>query len=68
MNNISKEILYHQNPEEIINHTCDDNGINLLNIEEELDVTSINYSNTSNYIFINDDYNFIHKEYAPFVL
>ena len=29
-NNISEEISSHQNSAEIIDHTCDDNGINLL--------------------------------------
>ena len=33
-NNIREEISYHQKPAEVIDHTCDDNGINLLNIEE----------------------------------
>ena len=28
---ISEEISYHQNPEEIIDHTCDDNENNFLN-------------------------------------
>ena len=33
-NNISEEILSHQNSAEIIDHMCDDNGINLANAEE----------------------------------
>ena len=32
--NISEDISSHQNSAEIIHHTCDDNGINLLNTEE----------------------------------
>ena len=32
--NTSEETSYHQNSEEVIDHTCDDNGINLLNIQE----------------------------------
>ena len=31
-NNISEEIPYLWNPEEVIDNKCDDNGINLLNI------------------------------------
>ena len=33
-NNISEEIPSHQNPVEVIDHTCDYNGNNLLNTEE----------------------------------
>ena len=33
-NYISEEIPSHQNPVEVINHTCDHNGNNLLNTEE----------------------------------
>ena len=32
--NISEEISSYQNSAGIIDHTCDDNGINLLNTEE----------------------------------
>ena len=30
--NTSEEISFHRDSEELIYHTCDDNGINLLNI------------------------------------
>ena len=50
----------------MIDHTCDDNGINLLNTEEEADVTAIQYINVTNYIYMNDDGHFIHKYYTPF--
>ena len=40
---ISEEISSHNNSEKLIDHTCDDNGNNLLNKEEEPDVTSIYY-------------------------
>ena len=36
---ISEEISSRQNSAEIIDHTCDDNGINLLNIEEKAGFT-----------------------------
>ena len=49
-----------------MDHTCDDNGINVLNIAEELDVTSIHSINATNDISINDDDSFIYKYYAPF--
>ena len=55
----------HQNSSKIIDHTCDDNGINLLNKEEGDDVTSIHSINATNYISINYDENSIHKYYAP---
>ena len=51
----------------MIDHTCDDNGINLLNTEEEADVTSIQSINGTNDIYMNDDEIFIHKYYAPFL-
>ena len=38
-NNISDQISYHNNEEEVIYHTCDDNGNGLLNTEEEADAT-----------------------------
>ena len=66
-NNISEEILSHTNPAEIIDHTCDDNGINLVNTEEEAIVTSIHSINAPNNISMNADDNVIHKHYAPFV-
>ena len=66
-NNTSEEISCHQNPAEVIDNTCDDNEINLLNTEEEADVTSINYVNANNYISGNNEDNFIHKYYIPFL-
>ena len=33
-NNVSKEISYNKNSSEIIDHACDENGINLLNTEK----------------------------------
>ena len=66
-NNISEEISYHHHSEEVIDHTCDDNGKNLLNTEEEADVTSIHYVNTTNDTSMNDYDNFIHKYYASFL-
>ena len=61
--NISEEISSHQNSSEVIDHTCDENGINLLNTEEEADFASINSINTTHYISMNGDDNFIHKYY-----
>ena len=55
-----------QNPAEIIDHACDDNIINLVNIEEEADVAYIHAINETNDIYMNDDGNYIHKYYAPF--
>ena len=66
-NNTSEEISSHQNSAEIIDHKCDDNGFNLLNTEEEAGVTSINSINGNNDISMNDDKNYIHKYYAPFL-
>ena len=65
--NKSEEISSHQNSAELICHTCDDNGINLLNTEEDADVTIINSINATNYISMNYDDNFINKYYAPFL-
>ena len=67
-NNISEEIYSHENLAQIIDHTCDNNGINLLNIEEEVDFTSIHSINKTNDTSTNDDGKEIHKYYAPFVL
>ena len=67
VNNTSEEISYNQNSAEVIDHTCDYNGINLINIEEEADVTAIHSINTTNYISMNDDKKFIHKHYVPFL-
>ena len=52
----------------MIDHACDENGINLLNKEEEEDATLIHYINATNDTSINDDDNFIHKYYAPLFL
>ena len=57
---------YNRNQEELIYHICDDNGNNVLKIEEEVSVTSINSINTSNDISIYDDENVTHIYYAPF--
>ena len=53
--------IYIYNSSEIIDHTCDDNGINLLNAEEESYTTSIHSINETNDISMNHDDNFIHK-------
>ena len=66
-NNTSEEISSHRNPAEVIDHTCDDNGSNLLNIEEEADLSSIHSINATNDISMNYDDNLIHKYYAPFL-
>ena len=50
----------------MIDHTCDNNGINLLNTEEDVDITSVQSINGNNDISMNNDENFIHKYYAPF--
>ena len=51
----------------MIDHTCYYNGINSLDIEEEAGVTSTRSINGTNDISMNDDENFIHKYYAPFL-
>ena len=66
-NNISEEIPFHKNSAEIIDHTCDDNVINLFHTDEEASVKSIDSINATNVISMNDDDNFIHKFYALFV-
>ena len=66
-NTSSEEIASHNNSTVLIDHTRDDNGINLLNTEEESDVTSIQYISGTNGISINEDENFIHKYYVPFL-
>ena len=45
--------------------TCDDNGNNVLNIDEEAYITYIHYINTTNDISMNDDENYMQKYYAP---
>ena len=66
-NNISEDISYHHNSEEVIDHTCDNNGINVPNTEEEADVTPIHSINKTNDISINDGENFIPEYYIPFL-
>ena len=66
-NNTSGEISSNQNSADVIDDTCDDNGNNLLNTEEEVDLTSIHSINGTNYISMNDNDNFIHEYYAPFL-
>ena len=65
-NNTSAELSSHQNLLEVIDHTYDETGINLLNTEEESYVTSIHSINATNNISMYYDDNFIHKYYAPF--
>ena len=52
---------------EIIYHTYDGNRINLLNTQEEDDVTSINSINETNDIFMNCDEKYTHKYDAQFL-
>ena len=65
--NTSEEISSHKNSAKVIDHTYDDNGINILNTEEEADFTPIHYINSNNDISMNYEDNFIHKCYAPFL-
>ena len=51
-----------------MDHKCYDNGINLLNTEEETDVTYIHDINANIDISINDGENFIQKYYVPILL
>ena len=66
--NTSEEVSSHQNSAEVIYHTCDYNEINLLYIQKEACITSIYSINATNDISMNNDNNFIHKYYAPFLL
>ena len=50
-----------------MDYTCDDNGNNVLNIEEKEDSTSIHYINATNDISVNGDNNYTHKYYVPFL-
>ena len=59
--NTSEEILSNKNSAGVIDHTCDDNGINLLNTKEEADITSIHSINATNDIYMNDDEKVIHR-------
>ena len=65
--NASEQIASHNNSTGVIDHTCNYNGIDLINTEEEADVTSIQSMNRTNDISINEDEIFIHKYYAPFL-
>ena len=49
-----------------MDHTCEENGNNVLNIEEEADVTPVHSTDATNEISMNDDENYMHKYYAPF--
>ena len=49
-----------------MDHTCNDNGNNVLNIEES-DVTYIHSINATNDTSMNNDDNYMHKYYAPFL-
>ena len=53
---------------EIIDHVCDDSGINLVNTEEESDVIYISSTNRTNDIYMNYDGNYLHKSYPPFIV
>ena len=66
-NTTSEEISSHKNSAEVIDHTCNDDGINLLNKEEELDGTYIHSINATNDIFTNNYDNHTHKYYATFL-
>ena len=66
-NNISEKQLSHQNPSEIIDHTLDNNEINLVNKEEEVDFTYIHSIYITNDICMNDDENYIHKQISLFL-
>ena len=64
---ISEEVLSHQNSAGIIYHTCDDNGINVVNIEWDADITYIHAINEINDIYMNDAENYTYKYYAPYL-
>ena len=53
--NASEAIATHQNSTGVIDHSCDDNVINLINREEEADATSIQSINWTNDTCITDD-------------
>ena len=65
-NNASEEIASPNISTGVIDHTCDDNGVNLLNTEKQQGVTYINYINGDNDISMNDGEKNIQKFYAPF--
>ena len=62
---LAGEIWSHQNSAEMIDHACDDSGINLVNTEEEVDPTCIHSTNVNNYTSMNSD-DISHKYYAQF--
>ena len=64
----NKEISSHKNSAEMIDHKLDDNGINLVNIEEEADVISTHSMNETNNIYMNDDEKYIYKYSVLFLL
>ena len=49
-------------------HKYDDSSINVDNIEEEVDVIYIHYTNETNIIFIKYGVNLLHKYYMTFLL
>ena len=53
---------------EIIDHVCDDSGINLVNTEEEADVIYISSKNRTNDIYMNYDGNYLHKFYPLIIV
>ena len=65
--NESEEISSHQNSTEVIDHAFDYNEINLINTEEEADVTPNHSIKSTNDVSMDYDPNFIHKYYAPFL-
>ena len=65
--NTSEEKSSHQNSAQVIDHTCDDNGINLLNTEEKSYFKSIHYINATNDIYMNYNDKIFHKYYAAFL-
>ena len=48
LNHIIEEISYLQSSSEIIDHARDDSGIYLVNIEKEVDVICIHFTNETN--------------------
>ena len=50
-----------------MDYSCDENGNNVLNIEEEADVTYIYSINATHDISMNDVDNYMHKYYVPFL-
>ena len=53
--------MSHKNTVQIIDHTYNENGIFLVNREEEVDVANIHYINVANSVSMNDNYKIIHK-------